>query len=130
MSKPLENILMTFSVPEGIPDGSSVWAELSLQERHSGFANAVWKMKNDQRSPDCEEEVARVMATWNACSGVPTGKLGIGALNHAISELERLRREREDLIEVIQFLLRHPDKITPKLAAHAVLAYHGAEVPK
>lgn len=132
MSKPLEKILITASdpLPDAVTGKDAAWVELSLEGRHGNFANAVWKMAGDTRSPDCEEEVGRLIATWNACSGVPTDKLSIGILNHAILQGERLREERDQLIEVIQFLLRHPDKITPKLAARAVLAYHGAEVPQ
>ena len=133
MSKPLEKILITASGPlpdAPVGDEHAKWVELSLDGRHDNFANAVWKMAGDTRSHDCEEEVGRLIATWNACSGVPTDKLGIGILNHAILQGERLREERDQLIEIVQFLLLHPDKITPKMAARAVLAYHGAEVPR
>lgn len=132
MSKPLEKILITISspLPDAVMGKDAQWVELSLEGRHENFANAVWKMAGDTRSPDCEEEVTRLISTWNACLGVSADKLGIGVLNNAILQGERLRQERDQLIEVIQFLLLHPDKITPKMAARAVLSYHGAEVPR
>lgn len=42
---------------------------------HGAAALVVWKMSDEDRSPECEETARRLVACWNACDGVSTDYL-------------------------------------------------------
>lgn len=50
------------------------WRELHLGE-HGGAGLIVWRMEDDDRSPEQEAAAERLVACWNACQGLPTEAL-------------------------------------------------------
>lgn len=87
------------------------WRDVDLPG-HGGAAQVVWRMEHDERSPVCEEQARRLVASWNACDGIPTKRLEdlgrplmehlFGADQHAaelVAKQRELMTERTVLLE-------------------------------
>lgn len=82
---------------------------------HGEAALVVWKMEDDQRSPDCEEMARRLVACWNACEGVETDLIeaaGDGLLAKALKQVgqkhEALRNaeaQRDELLVALENII-------------------------
>lgn len=58
--------------------GAGAWVELDSPD-HGAAALAVWRMEDDDRSVACEEFARRLVASMNACAGVPAEVLEANA---------------------------------------------------
>ncbi len=47
----------------GEPDGG--WVDIDYRD-HGGYAKAVWRMEDDERSPECEALARSMVASLNA----------------------------------------------------------------
>lgn len=57
----------------GEPDGG--WVDIDYRD-HGGYAKAVWRMEDDERSPDCEALARSMVASLNAvAAAIPVAEV-------------------------------------------------------
>lgn len=89
--------------------GAGAWVEID-SANHGAAALAVWRMEDDDRSAACEEFARRLVASLNACAGVPVEVLeanASGGLPWMVADQIEARVERHELLAALQPFVAH-----------------------
>ncbi len=82
--------------------------------KHDAFAQVVWKMEDDERSPGCEATAKRLVACWNACEGIADPENAVARMrvaNEKIPMWEATVYERNHLAHQRDVLFKALDRI-------------------
>lgn len=82
---------------------------------HGAAVLVVWKMEDDERSPECEEQARRLVACWNACDGVQTDMIdaagdgllakALGSVGEKHDAMRFAEAERDELLAAVSPLV-------------------------
>ena len=119
--------LKDYNLVPGVGEAdNSQWVELD-EHHHTGAALVVWKMENDERTPECEERARRLVACWNACVNVSTDWLEANAPALLIgdplkSRFDVLLAERDTLAARVAELTCQIDRAEEAMASRSTIA--------
>lgn len=127
--------------PETLGDHLPGHVEIDVGS-HGAAALVVWKMSDDDRSPECEEQARRLVACWNACIGVSTDWLEgradamrpetvplDTAIESAVGERDVLWRQRDELLAALHDAATSLETISRTAGKASYIGDDGDRIP-